>query len=223
MTLGQKLVALKEKLLLRYYRQFHYQTAPFGPAFQKYWDRRYFLFTKFDQGIETDTEGLHSVTPEKTAQEIAELVATPEVIDAFCGIGGNAIAFAAGCQRVYAFDLNSHRLEMAQHNAQVYHRHNITFIEDDFRNHSEIAAGTVFLDPPWGGMDYRDKNPFTLADFIPTGDELLQYCLARFKRTIFRVPFNFDLEELKQLDRPYKIKNHFMEGRLISRSIIFDA
>ena len=52
---------------------------------------RYNLFSRFDEGIELDVESWFSVTPEAIAQHIAERCRCDVIIDAFCGVGGNAI------------------------------------------------------------------------------------------------------------------------------------
>jgi trimethylguanosine synthase len=46
-----------------------------------------------------DEEGWYSVTPEAIATQIAERCRCDVVLDAFCGVGGNAIAFARTCER----------------------------------------------------------------------------------------------------------------------------
>ena len=47
----------------------------------------------------TDAEGRWSLTPEALAMDLARRWAGKRVIDATCGVGGNAIAFArAGCE-----------------------------------------------------------------------------------------------------------------------------
>lgn len=45
------------------------------------------------------TEGWFSVTPEKIAEHIAERCRCDVIVDAFCGVGGNAIQFAFTCER----------------------------------------------------------------------------------------------------------------------------
>lgn len=60
----------------------------------KYWLRRYSLFSRFDDGIKLDEEGLFSVTPEEIAKHQAAHCGSGTVIDAFTGVGGNAIQFA---------------------------------------------------------------------------------------------------------------------------------
>lgn len=224
MTFWQQVQAFLEKVKVRWDILFHYETCPFGPDLQRFWDRRFFLFSKFDQGIKTDLEGVHTITPEKTAREIAANITTSTVVDAFCGVGGSAIAFARVCTKVYACDIDSIRLSMAKHNAGVYGYRNIEFVHGDFReNVPDFRKETIFLDPPWGGSSYREKNPFTLKDFSPPGQELLDFAFRNFSSVILRVPFNFDLNELQQFNRTYKLQDHWLEGRLISRTVYFHA
>jgi len=65
---------------------------------QKYYEKRYYLFSKYDEGIELDEEskvllilGWYSVTPEEIASYIAVKCKCNCILDAFCGAGGNAI------------------------------------------------------------------------------------------------------------------------------------
>lgn len=70
---------------------------PKDPALAKFWKKRYFIFSKFDRGIKIDDESWYSITPEPIAKHIAQRVCekfgygTSNVLDAFSGVGGNAI------------------------------------------------------------------------------------------------------------------------------------
>ena len=50
----------------------------------------------------------------------AERVAGKVVVDAFCGVGGNAVHFAQRCRHVIGVDNCLPRLQLAHQNAQVY-------------------------------------------------------------------------------------------------------
>ena len=50
---------------------------------------------RFDEGVRLDREGWFSVTPERIARHIAGRCRSDVIVDAFCGVGGNAIQFAA--------------------------------------------------------------------------------------------------------------------------------
>jgi len=67
---------------------------------KKYWHQRHRLFSLFDEGIQMDPEGWYSVTPESIAMHIAERCRCDVIVDAFCGVGGNAIQFAFTCNHV---------------------------------------------------------------------------------------------------------------------------
>jgi hypothetical protein len=63
----------------------------------KYWYQRYRLFSRYDEGIKMDEEGWFSVTPESIAQHQASRMCSGGlIVDAFTGVGGNAIQFALG-------------------------------------------------------------------------------------------------------------------------------
>jgi trimethylguanosine synthase len=117
---------------------------PFGTDLTKYWNQRRRLFRRFDEGIQLDPEGWFSVTPE----QIADLVATRTVsmcqqkqqrstsivvLDAFCGCGGNSIAFArqSQIQTVICCDIDRTKLLSAANNAAIYGipYHKIIFVE----------------------------------------------------------------------------------------------
>lgn len=75
---------------------------------------------------------LHCLIGILLAMELA-LCRCSVVVDAFAGVGGNAIQFAMTCDRVIAVELCPHRLEIARHNAQVYGvAHKIDFVCGDF-------------------------------------------------------------------------------------------
>ncbi|GAA5836308.1 hypothetical protein JCM11251_001459 [Rhodosporidiobolus azoricus] len=137
---------------------------------KKYWAQRYRLFSLFDDGCELDREGWYSVTPEHIAAQIAERCRCGTIVDAFCGVGGNAIQFAFTCERVIALDISPVRLACARRNAEVYGvADRITFILADWvswtenylerEKRGELRRGekveVIFLSPPWGGIDYQ--------------------------------------------------------------------
>ncbi|KAH7910253.1 hypothetical protein BJ138DRAFT_986064, partial [Hygrophoropsis aurantiaca] len=99
----------------------HYSNAANVPEhLQKYFAQRKRYFSLYDEGCLLDEEGWYSVTPERIAHQIAERCRCDTILDAFCGVGGNAIAFAKTCERVIALDTSPIRLALARHNAVIY-------------------------------------------------------------------------------------------------------
>lgn len=124
--------------------------------------QRHALFPAYSRlPLLMDDTGWFSVTPASIADHIAERCRSDVVLDAFCGVGGNAIAFARTCERVIAMDVDPVRLQLARHNALHYGvADRIEFILCDYvqwaREYAQRGKGereeidVVFLSPPWG-------------------------------------------------------------------------
>ena len=138
---------------------------PFGPNVDKYWKQRRRLFSRFDEGIQLDEEGWFSVTPEiiadHAAQRLADLAGGTEIVvlDAFCGCGGNTIAFAKQPNiTVIASDVDRTKLRKAAHNAAIYQipPEKIIFIECNavFLLEFCFKDGEYILDQPVADPDH---------------------------------------------------------------------
>jgi len=283
----------------------------------KYWAQRRRLFKKFDEGIELDAEGWYSVTPEVVADHVAsrfqdaseqfkralnsnnnngrnarkrrgQQSSKPMVIlDAFCGCGGNAIAFAklspSVVSHIICIDVDRTKLRKAAHNASIYGiaPNRIIFVEansvavmeryyrdgtlvmdppeisskyppreiyDDFTiggidllNEIGQQIDCIFMDPPWGGIDYNSmgKDGYDLArdmkirgcergciGFPPTpevdGFQLLKIAAAatRTRFVVYDLPRNTNKRSLAEaaLEAGYegngKLEEHYINSRL---------
>ena len=96
------------------------------------------------------------------------------VLDAFCGVGGNTIAFARNSNvRVIAFDRDESRLHSASHNACIYGvRKAVRFAQCDAVSTMQDAllhrkllenVDMIFLSPPWV---VRNTSPSTLSTSV---------------------------------------------------------
>ncbi|KAG2364303.1 RNA cap guanine-N2 methyltransferase-domain-containing protein [Suillus spraguei] len=163
---------------------------------QKYFSQRKRLFSLYDQGCLLDEEGWYSVTPENIAIQIADRCRCDTILDPFCGVGGNAIAFAKTCEHVIALDISPTRLALARHNAAIYGvADRIEFILADYisfanaylsRPHPTRRIDVVFLSPPWGGPRYMfpSESHVSVDDNSDFQDELetqSQYSLSRIQ------------------------------------------
>ncbi|KAK3090023.1 hypothetical protein FSP39_008599 [Pinctada imbricata] len=187
---------------------------------RKYWAQRYRLFSRFDEGIKLDREGWFSVTPEKIAEHIADRCRCDVVVDAFCGVGGNAIQFAFSCERVIAVDIDPVKVELAKHNASVYGVDDrIEFIVGDYLKVApHLKADVVFLSPPWGGPDYLDAEVFDLETMISLNKSKIFEATKQITEDIaFFVPRNANVEQLTSLAGPGKsveIEQNLLNSKL---------
>ncbi|XP_039610453.1 trimethylguanosine synthase isoform X1 [Polypterus senegalus] len=194
------------------------------PQLAKYWAQRYRLFSRFDDGVKLDYEGWFSVTPEKIAEHIAIRVQQTFdcdiIVDAFCGVGGNAIQFALTGKRVIAIDIDPTRIALAQNNAEVYGvAENIEFILGDFMLLApNLKADVVFLSPPWGGPDYLSADIFNIKTMIsPDGFEIFSLSKIITNNIVYFLPRNADVEQIASLAGPggkVEIEQNFLNTKL---------
>ncbi|XP_020091087.1 trimethylguanosine synthase-like [Ananas comosus] len=175
-----------------------------NPATAKYWRGRYRLFSRYDAGIRMDEEGWFSVTPEPIAAAAHAARAPPlaVVVDAFAGVGGNAIQFAArGCY-VVAVEIDPRKVKYARHNAKIYGvEDRIDFVIGDFfRLAPSLKGDVVFLSPPWGGPSYREIQNFTLDMLKPKdGFSVFQAAQKITPNVIMFLPRNVDINQVEEL------------------------
>ncbi|KAM4552063.1 trimethylguanosine synthase [Odontesthes bonariensis] len=191
----------------------------------KYWAQRYRLFSRFDDGIRLDREGWFSVTPERIAEHIALRVESSFsdsqlVIDAFCGVGGNAIQFALTGKRVLAIDIDAVRLDMARHNAAVYGvAERMDFVQGDFLQLAPRLRGdVVFLSPPWGGPDYLTADVFDIRTMMePDGFDIFSKAKQISENIVFFLPRNTDVDQIASLAGPggkVEVEQNFLNNKL---------
>jgi len=191
----------------------------------KYWYQRYSLFSKFDDGIQMDKEGFYSVTPEIIAGHQARRCMSNIVIDAFCGVGGNAIQFAFTCERVIAIDNDVKKIEMAKNNARIYGvEDRIEFITGDFLKLSpHLKADVVFLSPPWGGPNYNDKEQYDLNQMTPNCYEIFKNARVICPNIAFFLPRNVNLDQVREMaeESICEVEENYINGKLKTVTVYF--
>lgn len=122
------------------------------------------------------------------------------VYDAYACIGGNSWSFSRRGYKVIATEKNQLHRDILEYNmrnigAQVD-------IVGELANY-EIKADVAFVDPPWGGRDYKNARELQL---LPTED--FKRWIDNYDTTIFKLPMN------------HKIINHG-HGHKYFKKIVF--
>ncbi|CAI2320921.1 unnamed protein product [Caenorhabditis sp. 36 PRJEB53466] len=196
----------------------------------KYYYQRYRLFSRLDEGILMDREGWFSVTPEAIAEHIADRVVrngVHVVVDAFTGVGGNAIQFALKGAHVIAIDMDPVRLKCARENARVYGVADyIHFICADFfsvaatwqQSGNAPKVDAVFLSPPWGGPSYLKAKEFDLATgCTPDGIHIFDASLRISPNIAYFLPRNTKISQLTELAMKAKSRVEIEQSALNSK------
>lgn len=196
----------------------------------KFYRKRRYLFSKYDQGIKLDDESWYSVTPESIGEYLAERVITAlgtsklNILDAFSGCGGNIIQFAKRVTKVYGCEIDEIKIKYCQDNCEIYgidnykilYKDYLTATKADFDN-SHIDA--IFLSPPWGGTGYLKMDKYTFDFMIPNFNQTLTQSLSLSKNLILYIPRNTDISEICSVLSIYANKMNDM-GR--SQEVIFE-
>jgi trimethylguanosine synthase len=99
--------------------------------------------------------------PSKIAAHIAESAPKEKtvIVDAFAGVGGNAIALARSgrWERVFAIEKDPKTMKCAKHNAEIYGVTGKIFwltgdCFDSISRFAGMANVMIFASPPWGGQ-----------------------------------------------------------------------
>lgn len=190
----------------------HYDSVEEVPKnIRKYFHQRYHLFERYDEGVLLTDDAWFGVTPEYVARTIATHVGNAAgsekttIVDAFAGVGGNAIAFALSgrWERVFAIEKDPEPLKCAKHNAEIYGVANkIWWIEGDCldivpKRFPNMKETVVFASPPWGGVSYRQQPVFDLETMQPYGLKELYHKLSRCsKELVLYLPRTSDLNQV---------------------------
>ena len=86
-------------------------------------------------------------------------------------VGGNVFSFSQHFKHVNAIEFDKERYDMLVHNMRVLNTKNVQCWHGDYTTiHTDTEQELIFLDPPWGGTDYKKKKilPIKLGT-IPIG------------------------------------------------------
>lgn len=186
----------------------------------------------------------------KIAAHMAESVPKEKtiIIDAFAGVGGNAIAFALSgrWEQVFAIEKDPKTMKCAKHNAAIYGVQNkiVWVTGDSFDVISRRFFGknnnVIFASPPWGGMlfpritlsvlltdvgtEYSAEDVFDLSKMQPYSLGKLYTSFSRHTtHLVFYLPRTSDLNQIAQYapkDKKLEVAHYCVMGASKVRACI---
>lgn len=134
-------------------------------------------FSNFSK-IKIDDESFSFITIREIADIISKIIChhllqynlNPQKIkiaDYTAGVGGNVLSFSKYFKYIYAIEIDIKRAEYLENNIKVYgfknieviNKCSIDFNSDDLIN---INPNVIFIDPPWGGSNYKSNEKLLL-------------------------------------------------------------
>jgi 16S rRNA G966 N2-methylase RsmD len=165
--------------------------------------------------LQIDTIGKYSITIPKIADIITDIIYNLvqshniSITDCTAGVGGNVLSFANKFKHINAIEISKERFEMLDNNILVYNLNNIsTYNINALDIIFTLKQDIIFIDPPWGGREYKEKQNIILH-LGHIGIEQLSNMFLNNRictYVILKLPNNYDLNYLrKTIDEDKKI------------------
>jgi hypothetical protein len=158
-----------------------------------------------------DEVGNFSVTSVEAANEMARHIELLDgishnstITDATACVGGNTLAFSRHFRNVNAIEMDADRFVLLQNNVAVFTedsrrkklpRCNLRLMKGDCLDVcSQMDQDVIFLDPPWGGVEYS-TSPQNTDTLGMSGMPLHVVCrklAQKCKYVALKLPFNVD-------------------------------
>jgi predicted RNA methylase len=173
--------------------------------------------------LKTTEEGLYSITRRRDAVRILNVIrsvvgnlADKTVTDATACIGGDTINFGLNCKFVRSIELNRENYEALANNVGLYDLKNVETIHDDCLSIFNWKTDILFIDPPWGGPDYKTQKDIDLFLSDKRIDIWIEEILKRPNRPGFifiKLPCNYNFKRLNFLPnvdytKAYQIRSY---------------
>ncbi len=192
-------------------------------------DKRDFLFRdvakRIREQIRLDEVAMYSVTDMRTADAISNFIAKLDglnednivITDGTACAGGNTISFCKKFKKVQAVELDTTRYEMLMHNLKILRCANATCCHANYLELvCSLTQDIVFLDPPWGGPSYKEKDEVELFLGDVPLDEICEKLKSRTKYVIIKAPTNLNYEKFKaKISGNLQVRHEFRKMLLI--------
>jgi hypothetical protein len=175
--------------------------------------------------LKITAEGEYSVTRRRDADRILEIMEkitgdlkTKTITDATGCIGGDTIQFGLRCRFVNSIEINEENFKVLQNNVEVFKLENVTLHHGDSTKVFNWKSDILFIDPPWGGPQYRENQTLELSLSEKRLDQWLEEILLRKIRPNYiflKLPVNYNFTRLNFLSnieyiKPYRIRNYIL-------------
>lgn len=167
-----------------------------------------------DIKLKGDTEGMFSLSYKEDADILSNIIKDKfgdiKILDSTSGIGGNAISFGLHFSNLIAIEINKERFKYLENNIKVFNI-NATLYNDDMLNHLNNDYDLIFIDPPWGGPNYKLEKLISLSLGNIKLKDLTQKIKELNKIIVYKLPFNYNLNEFSIYNYEiHKIKNYLI-------------
>ena len=158
--------------------------------------------------------GIYSLTKPDSAQHIVDIIKqyidpkTSIMINATSGIGGEILNHYDKFKFIYGYELSNIQFNLLQNNINVYKINNVELFNLDYtKNINKQQGHVVIIDPPWGGLNYKEHKTLELK----LGDFTMAELVAKInsKLILLKLPINHNLTNFNNY-KVHKVGNYMI-------------
>ena len=164
--------------------------------------------------IKLTEEGKYSYTKRHHGLELIEYLKTKinnlrdlTVLDGTANMGSDTILFSLNCKNVIGIEINQENYNMLEHNTSLYKQNNIKLLlGDTTKDIFDLCFDMLYLDPPWGGEDYKENEKLDLYLGDKRFDLFIKevidkYRMCELKYIVLKLPLNYNFDRLKDFGK----------------------
>ena len=150
-----------------------------------------------------DDEGLWSITYPNEADIVSSTISNItednniNILDMTAGCGGNTISFCKHFTNVTAIEYNLDRFNILKNNVKCYDFNNYTLICGNSLNYINNNYDVFFIDPPWGGPEYKKQSNIELYIMDKKMNDIIDMIPVN-KLIVLKLPFNYNFDGLNK-------------------------
>jgi 16S rRNA G966 N2-methylase RsmD len=175
--------------------------------------------------LQTTSEGSYSITRRRDAERIMNVLRNVfptikqlTITDATACIGGDTLNFATQFAHVHSIEIKDDNFRALSNNVETYGFQNVTLHHADSTILFNWNTHVLYIDPPWGGKDYRKHEKLDLYLSEKRLDTWLEEILLRRNRPnhiVIKLPVNYNFNRLNFLTnvdaiKPYQIRSYIL-------------
>ena len=168
-------------------------------------------------------EGSFSITRRRDAVRIINLLkyvfhnlSNYTITDCTACVGGDTINFSYIFKKVHSIELKNDNYQALKNNVSVYDLRNVSLYHGNCIEIFDWQTDILYIDPPWGGRDYRNQSLIDSYLSDVRLDTWLDNILMRPNRPsaiIMKLPSNYNFTRfnfLPNIDiiKPYQIRSY---------------
>lgn len=155
-------------------------------------------------------EGRYSITRPFDGIKIIDLIKSIvgnnlkkfTITDLTGNVGGDTILFGLNFNKVYSIELNDENFDALQNNVNVYGLTNVELFKGDSTKLYRWKTDILYMDPPWGGPNYKDFDKLDLYLGSIRVDKFIKYIIKKDWKPSYifiKLPSNYNFNRLYKL------------------------